>query len=61
MKSVLYDYIVKAKLALVSTALKQAERVLISEETLLSKESERISLVLAILNCCIVEIKGFIL
>ena len=39
---------------LVSTTLKQAELVSTSKETL-----EKISLVLAILSCCIVEIKGF--
>jgi hypothetical protein len=44
---------------LVSTALKRAEQVSTSEETLLSKESEKISPVLAILSCRTVEIKGF--
>ena len=45
--------------ALVSIALKQAERASTLGETLLSKELEKISVVLAILSCCIVEIKGF--
>jgi hypothetical protein len=49
----------KSTSTLVSITLKRVEQVSTLEETLLLKELEKISLVLAILSYCIVEIKGF--